>query len=226
MLPGLFVTTAFYSTQCKTKRPGSTNGLIQKLLYRNLYSILNYKECLILRDNKQLINFIEFILSLNNNIKTLCIGAKHQRLKCIRILFDCLAEYELEQQNDKTNNVNGFIGEDMDMKNNNYNINEMKQNTHSFINIYPEFINELISNISLGNLKIRKISLEIIELIGMRLEDISNELLNKFILKLLGGLLSKTSNMQSATILCLTYLIVQLELRILPQNIVGIIENC
>eukprot|EP01084_Bolivina_argentea_P191332 328667_1 len=194
--------------------------LIQKLLYKNLYSILNYKDCVLLQDSKQLMNFIQFMLSLNNHVKILCIGAKHQRLNCIHSLFDCLAEYELDKQNKKTNDIRGFIEDDSIKNMNNYNvnnINEMKRDNNSFINIYPEFIGELISNVALGNLKIRKISLEIIELIGQRLEDISNELLNKFILKLLGGLLSKTSNMQSATILCLTYLIVQFELRISPQ---------
>ena len=84
-----------------------------KLLCRNLFGILNYKNCKLLYDEKQLINFIKFILSINNNIKSVCLGAKISRLNWIYTLLDVLAEKEISnhQENDdnKINDVNTFL---------------------------------------------------------------------------------------------------------------------
>merc|ERR1712228_668837 len=169
-------------------------------------------------------NFIKFVMNLKCN--KLCIGAKYQRLNAINTLLDCLAEYEVDENiNDAIkNNVDSFVDDDGD-DNKAIDVEAMKQDKSSFINVYPEFIAELISNVSLSNLKIRKLSLEIIELIAMRLDDISSDLFDKFIYKLLGGLLSTTSSMQSASILCITYLIITFEMRISPNILTELLKT-
>ena len=98
------------------------------------------------------------MISLTASQQKLAIGAKYTRLNCINTLLDCLAEFEISP----TTTVESFVDDDNDNDNNNNNndddhkIEEMKLNKDSFINIYPEFIGELISGCSETNFKLEE----------------------------------------------------------------------
>ena len=67
---------------------------------------------------------------------------------------------------------------------------------------------DLIGSVALSNLKVRKTALKTLELVALRLDYLSPALYDKFVVKLLAGLLSSAASMQAATILVLTFFVV------------------
>jgi len=192
------------------------SALIEKLLYKNLFSVLNWNECVLIKnDEKMLRNFLEFINACRK--KKICIGATVWRLQAIHTLLDCLAEYDLQQSESM---VPPESESELEMP-----VNQSETQTALFMSAYPDFIGELIGNVALSNLKIKRAALSIVELIALRLDDIDSAHFNSFMLKLCGGLISETPAMQSASITTLSYLLVQFEMRIDPKNLNQILKT-
>lgn len=199
-----------YSKNMQNARQKST--LIEKLMYRSLLSILKYKNSFLLKSSSTMLNFIQFLIQ--NYRRRISVGARFSRLRCIYILMDCLAEYEIEHMDDeqKTETVADDESADVNISDKELNVN--------FLQLYEKFLLELIYNISETNQKIKNESLKIIELIALRIYDISYEKYEQFLLKLLAvGLLFTNEKLHISTIAIINYLMIKFEMARISQHL-------